>query len=83
MYTVYALYNKEVNKIYIGQTMNITKRLHQHNEKHGNHFTAKYQGVWELIYTESVANRSVALAREKQLKSARGRVFVKQFIKSH
>ncbi len=74
---VYALYNRINKKIYIGQTANLEKRLTEHNEKYGNHFTAKVQGEWELIYNESVATRSEAIKREKQLESFRGREFIK------
>lgn len=80
MFTVYVLYNVEAAKIYIGQTKNIDLRLRQHNEKLGNHFTAKFQGKWELIYEESVATRSEALKREKQLKSFKGREYIKHYI---
>lgn len=76
----YALYNRENDKIYIGQTSDIVQRVIDHNEKRGNHYTARYQGEWELIYKESVATRSEALRREKQLKSFRGREFLKQYI---
>lgn len=82
MYFVYALYNKELNKIYIGQTANLEKRLTGHNNKIGNHYTAKVNGTWILIYKESVTDRYQALIREKQLKSYRGREFIKQFIKN-
>jgi putative endonuclease len=77
---VYALYNRSVQKIYIGQTENIERRLVEHNAKRGNHFTAKVQGEWELVYQESVPTRSDALRREKQLKSFRGREFIKTHI---
>lgn len=77
---VYALYNKISNTIYIGQTANLEKRLTEHNEKRGNHFAAKIQGEWELIYKESVATRSEALKCEKQPKSFRGREFIKSHI---
>jgi putative endonuclease len=77
---VYALYNREKAKTYIGQTANLNKRLYDHNEKRSDHYTAKQQGEWELIYKESVATRSEALMREKQLKSFRGREFIKQHI---
>ncbi len=77
---VYALYNQEASKIYIGQTANLDQRLASHNQKHGNHFTAKFQGEWKLIYSESVTTRSEALKREKQLKSFRGREFLKKYI---
>lgn len=80
MYTVYALYNNAVDKIYIGQTSNLALRLNEHNGKRGNHFTAKFEGEWKLIYQESVTTRSEALKREKQLKSFRGRAYIKQYI---
>ena len=80
MFTVYVIYNRFSDKIYIGQTSDLEKRIVEHNMKRGNHFTAKHQGKWELIYQESVPTRSKALTREKQLKSYRGREFIKQFI---
>lgn len=80
MWFVYALYNAENNKIYIGQTANIDKRFTEHNHKRGNHYTAKITGDWILIYTEQVFDKREALIREKQLKSFRGRAFIKKYI---
>jgi len=77
---VYALYNSKSSKIYIGQTANLEQRVVEHNQKRGNHYTTRFQGEWELIYQESVSTRSEALKREKQLKSFRGREFIKQYI---
>ncbi len=79
---VYALYNSEAGKIYIGQTNNIERRLREHNEKLGNHFTAKVKGEWKLIYKEELSSRVEALKREKQLKSYKGRQFIKNLIYS-
>ena len=80
MWTVYAIYNQVCGKIYIGQTGNIEKRLLEHNSKRGNHFTARFDGEWILIYKEEVNDRKQALLREKQLRSFRGREFVKKRI---
>jgi len=80
MFFVYALFNKSKQKIYIGQTSNIEKRLAEHNLKRGNHFTSKVEGEWFLIYKEDVADRRAALLREKQLKTYKGRQFIKQYI---
>lgn len=77
---IYALYNKETNKIYIGETSNVQRRVSEHNKKLGNHYTAKIKGDWKLIYKEEAEDRTNALIREKQLKSYRGRQFIKQFI---
>lgn len=81
MYTVYVLYNKQAHRTYTGQTENLERRLVQHNEHTFNSFTARYRGEWVLIYQESVATRSEALKREKQLKSGNGRAFIRQFIR--
>jgi putative endonuclease len=80
MWIVYALYNLEKEKIYIGQTANIERRLIEHNQKRGNHFTANIKGDWKLIYKEEINTRREALIREKQLKSYRGREFIKKLI---
>ena len=77
---VYALYNQQSGKIYIGQTSNLENRLTEHNQKRGKHFTAKFEGEWKLIYTEKVESRNQALLREKQLKSFRGREYIKKYI---
>jgi putative endonuclease len=75
----YAIYNKTRNKIYIGQTEDKEKRLLQHNKllptkKSG--YTAKNSGLWVIIYNEEYQNRKDARAREKQLKTAKGREFI-------
>ncbi len=79
MYFVYAIYNKLVNRIYIGQTKDIEERLKMHNQKLIPGYTSKFSGTWIIIYSETTEKRSEALKREKQLKSYRGR----QFIKTH
>ncbi len=80
MYFVYAIYNKTNNKIYIGQTIDIDKRLFEHNQKTYKGYTSQYNGTWEIIYKEQIKTRSEALIREKQLKSFRGREFIKKHI---
>lgn len=80
MFVVYAIYNKEAGKFYIGQTEDMTRRLYQHNNHVFTGYTARYRGEWILIYQESVATRSDALKREKQLKSGNGREFIKLHI---
>jgi putative endonuclease len=82
MWFVYALFNAKAQRIYIGETSDIERRLEEHNRKSGNHFTARIGGKWLLIYKEEVTDRRQALKREKQLKSYRGREFIKKYIPS-
>ena len=80
MFYVYAIYNKERNKIYIGQTADLERRLKRHNgelKSKLSSFTSKNAGNWELIYSEEIDTRENAMKREKQLKTFKGRLFIK------
>jgi len=82
MFYVYVIKSLSSDKIYIGQTSDLDKRLKQHNDP-GNDFskyTKRNQGPWELTYKEEVETRSDALQREKFLKSGRGRNFLRIFL---
>ena len=75
MFTVYVLYSKIYNKIYIGFTSNLAERLKSHNELATKGWTVRFR-PWQLIYTEEYLEKSVAMKREKELKSAKGREFI-------
>ena len=79
---VYSIYNQESDKFYIGQTKDLNNRLKLHNNKTFKGYTARFDGKWSLIYNEELKSRAEALTREKQLKSYRGREFVKTIIYS-
>ena len=79
MFTVYVLYSEKFDKIYIGFTANITNRLKSHNELARKGWTIKFR-PWEIIYKEEFADKTDALHREKELKSARGRDWIRQMI---
>jgi putative endonuclease len=81
MYTVYILYSAKFNKIYIGFTSDIDKRLESHNILATKGWTIKFR-PWVLVYTEVYHTKAEALQREKQLKTAKGRAFVWERINS-
>ena len=66
MYYIYAIYNREHNKIYVGQTEDLDRRIKEHNnplsDKHK--YTNKFSGQWKIIYKEDVDTRAGALKRE-------------------
>ncbi|MEI8061325.1 MAG: GIY-YIG nuclease family protein [Candidatus Berkelbacteria bacterium] len=81
MFYVYAIYNEKHHKVYVGQTSDITERISAHNNKTFKiSYTLHFDGGWKLIYQERTSTRYQALKREKELKSYRGREFIKQFI---
>jgi len=80
MFFVYAIINN-TGKIYIGQTSDLEKRLQRHNgilKNKKSSYTSKNKGVWEILYKENFDTRKEAITREKELKSAKGREFLKK-----
>jgi putative endonuclease len=75
MYTVYALYSKSYQKIYIGYTSDIEERLIAHNHPKNYGWTAKFM-PWILVYSECYIKKTDAMKREKELKSYKGREFI-------
>ena len=79
MYYIYALFNKKHNKIYIGQTQDLKERMKLYEEKlFKNSYTSRFDGYWTIIHRETFSTRKEALKREKQLKSYRGREFIRR-----
>jgi len=84
MFTVYAIYNEIRNKIYIGHTSDLAKRMKRHNRRLPSKlksFTSKNGSIWILIHSERFNTRQEAIKREKQLKSYKGREFIRKSIK--
>lgn len=71
---VYALINKD-RRIYVGQTLNLVKRLADHNS--GRVFSTKPYRLWKVLYTEEVSDRKIARVREKFFKHGVGKEFLK------
>lgn len=65
-YFVYIAKNPQ-NRLYIGQTTNLTKRIVCHNTKRGSLFTTKY-GDFHIVFHEKYSSLLEAMRREKQLK---------------
>ena len=75
MFYTYVLYSSKFDEIYIGQTGNLETRLDKHNN--GLVFSTKPFLPWKLIYYEEFKTRSEAMKREKELKSHKGRMFIR------
>lgn len=79
MFFVYALYSVTYDKIYIGFTSDIEQRFKSHNELGQKGWTIKFR-PWQIIYKEEHYLKADAMKREKQLKSASGRNFIRSLI---
>ena len=76
---VYVLASQRTGKWYTGSTMNLPKRILEHNA--GESLATKGGRPWELIYCEIGLNREDARAREKYLKSGMGKYYIRNRLK--
>ncbi|HRK34041.1 MAG TPA: GIY-YIG nuclease family protein [Candidatus Hydrogenedentes bacterium] len=81
---VYILRSESNGRTYVGQTADLDRRVAQHNDpnctltKH----TKNIPGPWRLIHSEQYATRSEAMSRERELKSGKGREWIRNTLLS-
>ncbi len=78
---VYILQSEKDNNFYIGYTININRRIKQHNN--GESFSTKSRRPFRLVYCEICLAEKDAMLREKYLKSAWGKRYIKNRIKNY
>lgn len=75
---IYILKSLNYKKLYVGSTTDLNRRLDEHNSS-SSYYTKGYM-PWVVIYTEKCINIEDARKRERYLKSAAGRRFIKKNI---
>ena len=81
MYYVYALKSLKDDKFYTGFTDNLERRIGEHNR--GEEPSTKPRVPFELIYFEGCLNKKDAIAREKQLKTGRGKKYLRDRLRNY
>jgi len=81
MYYTYVLKSKKDKEFYAGYTDNLKERLALHNN--GKVSSTKNRLPVELVYYEACLNQQDATHREKYLKTAWGKRYIKQRIKNY
>ena len=83
-YFTYILQSETTGRYYIGHTQDIEQRIHQHNNHtfSGSLATKRLKGPWKLVYSEVHPTRSVAMKREKEIKSWKSRRSIQELILS-
>jgi len=77
MYFVYVLQSQD-NKLYVGLTNDIHRRLREHND--GKTRSTRARRPLKLIHSEEFLTRSSARDRERFLKSGRGRRLIRELL---
>ena len=81
MYYTYVLLSDADGKLYTGYTKNLKLRFEQHTE--GKVPATKNRRPLKLIYYEACLNQEDATRREKYFKTYKGRIFIKNRLKSY
>ena len=66
MYITYILYSSKLNKYYTGQTMDLEKRIEEHN-RGKTRFSASGM-PWILVFSKSFPSRTEAILLETKIK---------------
>ncbi len=75
MFYVYVIHSKKDGRLYVGMTIDVKKRLNEHNK--GKTKSTKGYRPWELIKVEEFDTRLDARKREKYLKGGSGKEWLK------
>ena len=76
MFFTYVLKSQKDNNLYVGWTNDLINRLKDHNS--GKVQATKARTPLEIVYYEACLDSSLAIAREKQLKTGFGRAYLKR-----
>lgn len=76
MYYTYVLQSLKDNKLYIGHTRDLKKRVEMHNK--GQVTSTKQRSPFKLLYYEACNVLDDAIKREHQFKTGFGRNYLKK-----
>ncbi len=79
-YYTYVLKSLKDLNYYVGYTHNVINRVNEHNK--GNVKSTRNRTPLQLVYWEGCLNQKDALKREKYLKTAWGKRYIKNRIKN-
>lgn len=80
-YYVYILLSLKDNKLYIGFTKNINRRILEHNQ--GKNISTKHRIPLNLIYFEGYLDKDDAIGREMFLKSGSGHRYINKQLRNY
>jgi len=75
---VYVLYSSKLGKTYVGFTTNLGARINSHNAS-SKGWTVRGR-PWVLVHQEKFKIKSDALNREQELKTGKGREFIRNLM---
>jgi len=80
MYFVYILKSEKDQKLYIGFTEDVAKRVKDHNE--GKNTSTQSRRPLKLIYYEAHTSKRDALRREQYFKTSKGKTTLRTMLRN-
>lgn len=80
-YYIYVLRSQKDKKLYVGYTNDLKSRFEQHSK--GQVSSTKDRRPLKLIYSEACLDKHDAMHREEYLKTAYGKQFLRNRLKSY
>ncbi|MEK7511687.1 MAG: GIY-YIG nuclease family protein [Patescibacteria group bacterium] len=80
MYFVYVIQSVSHRTRYVGQTVNVVKRIKEHNSGKCRYTSGRRP--WILLHQEECCSRAEAIKREGFLKSGQGRKYLDEILKN-
>jgi putative endonuclease len=78
-FVVHILYSEQNRKTYVGFTTDLISRFQSHNALSNKGWTVGYL-PWKVVHVELYGTKREAMSREKELKTGKGRDFIKRLI---
>ncbi|MDZ7741730.1 MAG: GIY-YIG nuclease family protein [Bacteroidota bacterium] len=80
-YYVYILESEKTGRFYIGQTNNISTRLHHHNSGYSRY--TKHGIPWKLKFYKKLPTRSESVKLERRLKNIKSRLGLQEWMQKN
>ena len=80
-YYVYILLSEKDNLFYTGYTLDLNKRIIEHNA--GKVISTRHRVPFKLVYLEGCLDQKDATRREKYLKSGNGKIYLRNRLKEY
>lgn len=81
MFYIYVLQSKVRDRIYVGKTADLKRRIKEHNS--GQNVSTKAYLPWEVIFYEAYIKQSDATRRERYLKTTQGKQALKRMLRDY
>ena len=75
---MYILESITNGSYYVGHTMNLTRRIEEHNR--GEEKSTRSGCPWRLVHYDVYSTRSEAVRREREIKARKKRAFIEKLI---